>query len=174
MRQIPQFSPNTKRLRILNRIAQCIGKMEAGAEVTLENRAVYTFRYSAGLIAFNFVDITSLGDEEFPAIFILPQHETNFDTDADGWTADVPDWPVSIYLSMKTGPEDDPRTSIIVEMMETLFQDVCVALLSDFNMGMDVDTVLTITALAPNPLTDPGYAQSAVIAKISTTQNFFK
>ena len=173
MNYLPTLSNDTRRLRILNRIAQAIAKIAEGVDVTVEDGGIYTFKNSIGLITFNYIDITSLQDEEFPAIFIIPEDASSFVNDGDGWAADAT-WPISIYLNVKTDPGDDARNAYVLNQIETLFHDAAVAVLSDFNLGHAPDTVASIENFVPNPFTDPSFGQAVMPVQVRYTENFFE
>lgn len=172
MNFIPQLSDDTRRLRILNRLAKAIARISEGEEITLEDGGLYTFKNSVGLISFTYIDITGLQDEEFPAIFIIPEDASSFQNSSDGWTADAT-WPISIYLNVKADTGEDSRNAIVVQLIETLFHDASVAVLSDFNLGHYPDTILSIDAFVPNPFTDPAFGQAVLPVQIKYTENFF-
>lgn len=173
MNYLPQLSNDTRRLRILNRLAAAIARISEGEEVTLEDSAIYKFRNSVALISFTYIDATNLQDEEYPAIFIIPEDASSFENSSDGWTAEAT-WPISIYLNVKGDTGEVSRNSPIIQLIETLFQDAAVAVLSDFNLGHSPDTILTIDNFVPNPFTDPAFGQAVMPVQLRYTQNFFE
>ena len=176
---VPTVTPNptTKRLLILQYILDVLRTVRSGSSVTLSNGATYTYTQSVGLVSSAFIDITELADQEFPAVFVIPDDVTSFSNDADGYTADAT-WTLSLVLNVKGNTGDTVRDqgplALTVELVELLLQDVMIALLTSPFMLQPCDTVVSFDRLTPNPYVDPGFAQSILDVQIHYTHNFFQ